>query len=148
MNKIKKQLTILSLFLIIPQLWAHDGKTTKVMEELITFHEFLVKEIPGKIDTKNLIRLLGDGADRKRGSEIFERAIPFAKKLGDADSLEDKRNAYALLVEELSSLIGHHDKSNAVLFYCPMENKKWVSRGERIVNPYLKNMRNCGGIQK
>ena len=58
--------------------------------------------------------------------------------------MQDKKNAYSQLVESLSSVVGHHDKSKANLFYCPMEKKKWIAKGDNIVNPYLKDMRDCG----
>lgn len=123
---------------------AHDGKTTLVMEEMIKIHDALVKETSGKIDTKKLTELLAKGADGNKNTEVFKKAIPFVKKLGKAESLQDKRTAYSLLVEVLSSVVGHHDKSKANLFYCPMEKKKWIAKGDQIVNPYLKDMRDCG----
>ncbi len=146
MNKVK---TMLTGFLILfgTTVWGHDGKTTPVMEEMIKLHEALVKETPGKLDTKRLTELLAKGADSKKDTEIFTKAIPLAEKLGAAVTLQDKKNAYSQLVESLSSVVGHHDKSKANLFYCPMEKKKWIAKGDNIVNPYLKDMRDCGEKQ-
>ena len=104
----------------------------------------LVKETSGKLDTKKLTELLAKGADDKKDTETFKKAIPLTEKLGKAETLKDKLSAYSLLVNELSSVVGHHDKSKANLFYCPMEKKKWIAKGDSIVNPYLKDMRDCG----
>ncbi len=143
MNKIKT-MVIGILFLFGTTAWAHDGKATLVMEEMIKFHEALVKETSGKLDTKKLTELLAKGADDKKDTETFKKAIPLTEKLGKAETLKDKLSAYSLLVNELSSVVGHHDKSKANLFYCPMEKKKWIAKGDSIVNPYLKDMRDCG----
>lgn len=144
MNIISKTLIIGVLCFFTTQAGAHNGKATLVMEEMIKFHEALVKETSGKIDTKTIIELLSKGADDKKDTETFKKAIPLAEKLGKAESLQDKKNAYSQLVESLSSVVGHHDKSKANLFYCPMEKKKWIAKGDNIVNPYLKDMRDCG----
>ena len=143
MNKLKT-MVIGNLFLFGTTAWAHDGKATLVMEEMIKFHEALVKETSGKLDTKKLTELLAKGADDKKDTETFKKAIPLTEKLGKAETLKDKLSAYSLLVNELSSVVGHHDKSKANLFYCPMEKKKWIAKGDSIVNPYLKDMRDCG----
>ncbi|MBP9889102.1 MAG: DUF3347 domain-containing protein [Leptospiraceae bacterium] len=143
MNKLKT-MVIGILFLFGTTAWAHDGKATLVMEEMIKFHEALVKETSGKLDTKKLTELLAKGADDKKDTETFKKAIPLTEKLGKAETLKDKLSAYSLLVNELSSVVGHHDKSKANLFYCPMEKKKWIAKGDSIVNPYLKDMRDCG----
>lgn len=146
MNKLKT-MVIGILFLFGTTAWAHDGKATLVMEEMIKFHEALVKETYGKLDTKKLTELLAKGADDKKDTETFKKAIPLTEKLGKAETLKDKLSAYSLLVNELSSVVGHHDKSKANLFYCPMEKKKWIAKGDNIVNPYLKDMRDCGEKQ-
>jgi hypothetical protein len=146
MNKIKK-ITIGILFLFGTTAWAHDGKATQVMEEMVKFHDALVKETSGKLDTKKLTELLTNGADDKKDTETFKKAIPLADKLGKAESLKDKLSAYSLLVNELTSIVGHHDKSKANVFYCPMEKKKWIAKGDTIINPYLKDMRDCGEKQ-
>ena len=143
MNKLKT-MVIGILFLFGTTAWAHDGKATLVMEEMIKFHEALVKETSGKLDSKKLTELLAKGADDKKDTETFKKAIPLTEKLGKAETLKDKLSAYSLLVNELSSVVGHHDKSKANLFYCPMEKKKWIAKGDSIVNPYLKDMRDCG----
>ena len=143
MNKLKT-MVIGILFLFGTTAWAHDGKATLVMEEMIKFHEALVKETSGKLDTKKLTELLAKGADDKKDTETFKKAIPLTEKLGKAETLKDKLSAYSLLVNELSSVVGHHDKSKENLFYCPMEKKKWIAKGDSIVNPYLKDMRDCG----
>ena len=143
MNKLKTMVLGI-LFLFGTTAWAHDGKATLVMEEMIKFHEALVKETSGKLDTKKLTELLAKGADDKKDTETFKKAIPLTEKLGKAETLKDKLSAYSLLVNELSSVVGHHDKSKANLFYCPMEKKKWIAKGDSIVNPYLKDMRDCG----
>jgi hypothetical protein len=147
MNTIFKTMLIWIICFFTTQAWAHDGKTTKVMEEMIKFHDALVKEASGKIDTKNLTELLTKGSDDKKDNEVFKKAIPLAQNLGKAESLQDKKNAYSLLVDGLASVVGHHDKSKANLFYCPMEKKKWIAKGDNIVNPYLKDMRDCGEKQ-
>lgn len=143
MNK-KLTMVIGILFLFGTTVWAHDGKATNVMEEMVKFHEALVKETPSKLDTKTLKALLAKGADDKKDTEIFKKAIPLADNLGKAESLKDKLSAYSQLVEGLSSVVGHHDKSKANLFYCPMVKKKWITKGDKIVNPYGKDMRECG----
>jgi hypothetical protein len=143
MNKIKT-IAIGILFLLGTTVWAHDGKTTQVMEEMVKFHEALLKEASGKLNTKKITELLSKGADSQKGSEIFKKAIPLAEKLGKADSAKDKQEAYAELVEVLSLIVGHHDKSKVSVFYCPMAKKKWIGKGDTIVNPYLKDMRDCG----
>ena len=146
MNNIKK-MVIGTLFLFGTAVWAHDGKATQVMEEMVKFHDALVKETSGKLDTKKLTELLTNGADDKKDTETFKKAIPLADKLGKAESLKDKLSAYSLLVNELTSIVGHHDKSKANVFYCPMEKKKWIAKGDTIINPYLKDMRDCGEKQ-
>ena len=143
MNKIK--ITVIGiLFLFGTIVWAHDGKTTKVMEEMIKLHEALVKESIGKIDTKKAVELLSNGADRKKDTEIFKKAIPLAEKLGKSESIQEKRIAYSQLVEALSTLVGHHDQSKENLFFCPMVKMKWIAKGDKIENPYQKEMRDCG----
>ncbi len=146
MNKLNT-MVIGFVFLFGIAVSAHDGKTTKVMEEMIKFHDALVKESSGKLDTKKLTELLTKGSDDKKDSEVFKKAIPLSEKLSKAENLKDKLNAYSLLVNELATVVGHHDKSKANLFYCPMEKKKWIAKGETIVNPYLKDMRDCGEKQ-
>lgn len=143
MDKLKT-ITIGLLLLFGFSIGAHDGKATQVMEEMVKFHNALVKESSGKFDTKKLIELLSKGADGQKSTETFKKAIPLAEKLGKAESMKDKKNAYSELVDTLSSVVGHHDKSNANLFYCPMEKKKWIAKGDTVVNPYLKDMRDCG----
>ncbi len=143
MNKIKT-ITIGFLILFVTTIWGHDGKTTAIMEEMIKLHEALVKETSTKLDTKKLTELLAKGADSKKDSETFSKAIPIAEKLSKADTLKDKKEFYSLLVESLSSVVGRHDKSNANLFYCPMVKKKWIAKGDKIVNPYSKEMIDCG----
>lgn len=146
MNNVKS--ILIGFFILFgTTIWGHDGKTTPVMEEMIRIHEALVKETAGKLDTKKLSELLAKGADSKKDTEIFTKAIPLAEKLSKAVTLQDKKNAYSLLVEGLAPVVGHHDKSNANLFYCPMEKKKWIARGDQVVNPYLKDMRDCGEKQ-
>ena len=143
MNKIKT-MVIGILFLFGMAVLAHDGKTTKVMEEMIQLHESLVKETEGKLETKKLVGLLNNGSDDKKDSEIFKTAVSIAEKLGKAENQKDKLIVYSQLVEALASTVGHHDKSKANLFYCPMVKKKWIAKGEKIVNPYSKEMRECG----
>ena len=147
MNSILKTILIGVIFYFTTQAWAHDGKATLVMEEMIKIHEALVKETSGKIDTKTIIDLLSKGADGKKDIETFKKAIPLAEKLGKAENLQDKKNTYSQLVDVLASVVGHHDKSKANLFYCPMEKKKWIAKGDNIVNPYLRDMRDCGEKQ-
>ncbi len=144
MNRFWKTAAVGILFLFTIGVWAHDGKATPVMEEMVKFHDALVKETPGRFDTKKLAGLLSKGADNKKDTEIFKKAVPLAEKLGKSESLKDKLDAYSMLVEQLSSVVGHHDKSKANLFYCPMEKKKWISKGDKVVNPYGKDMRDCG----
>lgn len=143
MNKIKRML-ISFLVLFGTTVYGHGNKTSPVMEEMIKLHAALVKETSGKLDTKQLIKLLSKGADNKKDKAIFTKAIPLAEKLSNAVTLQDKKNAYSSLVEGLVPIVGQHDKSNANLFYCPMAKKKWIARGEQVVNPYLKDMRDCG----
>ena len=147
MNSVLKTLVICVAMFFSIQSWAHDGKASLVMEEMVKFHDLLVKEAPGKIDTKTIVELLSKGADGKKDTETFKKAIPLAEKLGMAGNLQDKRNAYSQLVDQLESIVGHHDKSQANLFFCPMAKKKWIAKGEQIVNPYLKDMRDCGEKQ-
>ncbi|HMV43878.1 MAG TPA: hypothetical protein PK079_23735 [Leptospiraceae bacterium] len=127
--------------------WAHNGKATQVMEEMIKFHDALVKETPGKLNTTKLTELLNKGADREKDAEAFKKAIPLAEKLGKLAGMKEKLDVYAELVEILSSVVGHHDKSNANVFFCPMVKKKWIAKGDTIINPYLKDMRDCGEKQ-
>ncbi len=61
--------------------------------------------------------------------------------------MKDKKAADALLVDVISSSLGHDDKAKANLFYCPREKRKWIAKGDSIVNPYLKDMRDCGERQ-
>ncbi len=138
---------VVGLILLSTTVWGHDGKTTKVMEEMIQLHESLVKETPGKLETKKLIQLLTKGSDDKKDSEIFKSAVPLAEKLGKAENQKDKLSSYSQLVDILATTVGHHDKSNANLFYCPMVKKKWIAKGDKIVNPYSKEMRECGEKQ-
>jgi hypothetical protein len=56
MNKLKT-MVIGILFLFGTTAWAHDGKATQVMEEMVKFHDALVKETSGKLDTKKLTEL-------------------------------------------------------------------------------------------
>ncbi|HMV42859.1 MAG TPA: hypothetical protein PK079_23755 [Leptospiraceae bacterium] len=92
----------------------------------------------------SLKKLLEKGADSKKDTESFKKAIPILEKLGQSKALDEKLNLYAELVEILSPTVGHHDKSGANLFYCPMVKKKWIAKGDEITNPYDKSMRNCG----
>jgi hypothetical protein len=146
MNIFKSMAIGLSL-LVGVSISAHDGKTTKVMEEMIKFHDALVKESTGKLDTKKLTELLTKGSDDKKDNEVFKKSVPLSEKLGKAETLQEKRLAYSLLVNELTAIVGHHDKSGANVFYCPMEKKKWIAKGDTIVNPYFKDMRDCGEKQ-
>ena len=143
MNKIRT-IVIGILFLFTLESMAHDGKTTKVMEEMIQLHDWLVKESPNKFNVSKLKTLLEKGGDSKKDTEAFKKAIPLVEKLALADSKKAKLEVYSELVETLSSTVGNHDKSGANVFYCPMVKKKWISKGEIIVNPYDKDMRNCG----
>jgi|JI9StandDraft_1071089.scaffolds.fasta_scaffold25381_4 hypothetical protein len=145
--KIFKSIAI-GFFLLGTTIWGQDSKTTKVMDEMIQIHESLVKETAGKLETKKLVGLLNKGSDDKKDSAVYKAAVPFAEKLGKADNQNDKLNTYSQLVEALAATVSHHDKSKANLFYCPMVKKKWIAKGEKIVNPYSKDMRECGEKQQ
>jgi len=143
MNKLKT-MAIGFVFLFGITVSAQDLKTAKVMEELFQLHDLLVKESPSKWNVKKLETLLEKGGDSKKDTEVFKKAKLALIKLGEADSLPAKRDAYAELIEILSVVALQNDKSGARVFYCPMVKKKWISKGDTIVNPYDKEMRNCG----
>jgi hypothetical protein len=48
--------------------------------------------------------------------------------------------------ENTASLAQMSQISGYNKFYCPMVNKYWVSKGEKIENPYAAEMRDCGEI--
>ena len=144
MKQVYKITLVGILFLLGSQVWGEETKTTKVLEELFQLHDMLVKESTSKLNVKQLEKLLKQGGDSKQDSETFNKAIPSLQKLEKANSLESKKNAYAELIETLSIVVKQNNKAGANVFYCPMVKKKWISKGEIIVNPYDKDMRNCG----
>lgn len=144
MKQIFKITIVGILFLLGSQVWSEETKTTKVLEELFQLHDKLVKEPTSKLNVQQLEKLLKQGGDSKQDSEIFKKAIPSLQKLDTANSLESKRNAYAELIETLTIVVKKNNKAGANVFYCPMVKKKWISKGETIVNPYDNDMRNCG----
>ena len=106
MNKIRT-IVIGILFLFTLESMAHDGKTTKVMEEMIQLHDLLVKESPNKFNVSKLKTLLEKGGDSKKDTEAFKKAIPLVEKLALADSKKAKLEVYSELVETLSSTVGN-----------------------------------------
>lgn len=140
---------ITGLFLSIAvsgSLFAHAGKETFVLEEVARIHTELFEGKTGTIDTKKLVGLLKEEADRKKDTSAFKQALPFAEKLGKVTDEEQKRELFYRLSSELEPIVGHHDQSGVSIFYCPMVKKKWIAKGKEIRNPYLSNMKNCGQI--
>ncbi|PJZ70217.1 hypothetical protein CH373_12645 [Leptospira perolatii] len=144
----RKFLTIFALcnILTIQNMFAHEGKETFVLREVARIHSELYEGKTGKIDTAKLVQLLKGEADRKKDTEYFKKAIPFAEKLGSTTNEAEKRELFHKLSVELIPVVGHHDKSGVSVFYCPMAKKKWIALGKEVRNPYDPKMKQCGEV--
>jgi hypothetical protein len=111
---------------------------------MIQIHESLVKDSSKPVNVSSLISLLSKGGEGKKDGESFKKSLPVAKKLETAKDEKSRLEAFAELSEILSAIVGYHDKSGASVFYCPMVKKKWIAKGNEVVNPYYKDMRDCG----
>lgn len=145
MLKVSRKIAVAFVVGLFPAVVAaHEGKATEVMTEMANYHDAFVNDANAKIDTTKLVGLLKSGGDSKTEKDAFAAALPLAVKLGKAGSAKERLDVYAELTEKLAPLHGLHDKSGTSIFYCPMVKKKWVARGDAVVNPYGKDMRSCG----
>ena len=87
---------------------------------MIQLHESLVKETQVNWKQKANSASLTKGSGMIKRFRDFKSAVPLAEKLGKAENQKIKLSSYSQLVEMLATTVGHHDKSNANLFYCPM----------------------------
>ncbi|MBK8399025.1 MAG: DUF3347 domain-containing protein [Leptospiraceae bacterium] len=131
-------------FLLVTNTFAEEEKSVQISEELVKFHDALMQEKPEKLNVSKLTSILSKGLKDKKDKEIYQKALPLAKKIGDAGNSQEKLDTYAAIVEILEPIVKGKNKSNANLFYCPMAKKKWMAKGDKIVNPYYKDMRDCG----
>ncbi|GBF37626.1 LIC13259/LIC11441 family protein [Leptospira johnsonii] len=136
----------LIFLLTIGNLLAHEGKETFVLREVAKIHSSIYSETSGNLDVQRLVQLLKENADHKKDTEKFKKALPIAEELGKTMDLSKKRELFERLSKELESIVGHHDKSEVSVFYCPMLKKKWLASGKEIRNPYDSKMKNCGEI--
>lgn len=121
---------------------AHSGQATAVVNELAEYHDSLFANPEAAIDTSRLQELLKAAGDSEKMTAIFASALPLARKLGETTNAVDRLDAYAALVDRLREIVGHHDESQARLFYCPMAKKYWIAHGE------TPDMRTCGTRKK
>lgn len=51
---------------------------------------------------------------------------------------------YSRFSQDLEVLVKAVGLENVYKFYCPMNKKYWVDRGDKVKNPYSPEMRDCG----
>jgi hypothetical protein len=91
----------------------------------------------------------------KAAETLGESATPIvaaAKMLEDASDLKAARQAFGTLSE---SVFAYAKASGATMpdgvktAYCPMVNKSWLQKGDKIQNPYYgSEMLECGSFRK
>jgi hypothetical protein len=105
-------------------------------------------------DTVDTVK--GDAVQIGKAAEALgESATPIvaaAKMLEDASNLKAARQAFGTLSE---SVFAYAKASGATMpdgvktAYCPMVNKSWLQKGEKIQNPYYgSEMLECGSFRK
>lgn len=84
-----------------------------------------------------------------------KKAADEASKVANASSLDDQRNAFSNLSNEIASLVkgGKLSMGELYLEYCPMANNNegayWVSNEKAIKNPYFGDkMMKCGSVKE
>jgi hypothetical protein len=74
-----------------------------------------------------------------------------AKRLEDAGSIKDARKAFGEVSDALFAYIkatGASMPSGVKTAYCPMVNKSWLQKGDKIQNPYYgSEMLDCGSFR-
>ena len=101
----------------------------------------------------------GSLADAQKAAEKLATSIPAndsahqkeltalsdqAKAISTSKDIKDARNAFAGMTEPMKELAGS-TKLEAHEFYCPMVNKSWLQKSDKVQNPYLgKSMPGCG----
>lgn len=139
-----KRIFLLLIFICASGIAAEDSKLPQVFDEVFKIHKALLEETSGKIDVKDLEKLLSSKSKVSEEEAVFKKALPIVKKLAKAEDLSDKRDLFASLSDSLSTLVVNKNKSGAGVFYCPMVKKKWIAKGDTITNPFDKEMRGCG----
>jgi Cu(I)/Ag(I) efflux system membrane fusion protein len=75
-----------------------------------------------------------------------------AKTVGGATDLKTAREAFGALSDAVIAAAkaeGWKDLSDVKLAYCPMVNRSWMQKGEKIRNPYYgAGMLECGEFKK
>jgi hypothetical protein len=86
--------------------------------------------------------------------KLGEPAKPIAaaaKRLEDAGSIKDARKAFGEVSDALFAYIkatGASMPSGVKTAYCPMVNKSWLQKGDKIQNPYYgSEMLDCGSFR-
>lgn len=75
-----------------------------------------------------------------------------AQKLGAAADLKAARDAFGRVSDELFAYVksqGATVPASVKTVYCPMANKSWLQKGDKIQNPYYgTEMQECGEFKK
>ncbi|MBM9500859.1 hypothetical protein JWG44_11425 [Leptospira sp. 201903071] len=135
-----------AIFLSFGSLLAHKGKATFVLEEFSKLTDRIELEKDGEVVTEALEILLEKGGEKEKDSEIFKKALPIVRELGKTRDSKIKREFYSELVILFQQVIGYHDRSGAVLYYCSKTGKQWITNSEIVKNPFDKKNKSC--IQK
>lgn len=134
------------IFFSFGSLFSHKGKASFVLEEFSKLTDQIDLEKEGAVRTEPLEVLLEKGGEKEKDSDIFKKALPIVKELRKTTDSKTKQRFYSELVVLLQQVIGYHDRSGAILYYCPKTGKQWITNFEIVTNPFDRKNTSC--IQK
>lgn len=104
-------------------------------------------EIQGKLATDNfsgVTSLANKFAESEKGS----KAEKIAKQLSQSKNIEEARNHFKHLSEEVIASTSKKDLGDLKVASCPMAKAKWIQKGTDVRNPYYgSSMLECGSIE-
>ncbi|TGK01168.1 hypothetical protein EHQ53_09400 [Leptospira langatensis] len=116
----------------------------RLFQRLTVFHEQLLSSDEKRTNPKGLANLIREVKEKAQDARIlYAKALTFAELLEKARSREDQEFLFAELSHTLKD---RAPKFEFHAFYCPVTNKTWIAKGEKVRNPYLIDARESGTI--
>lgn len=118
-----------------------------ILDENQKIHEYLFKNDTGIPSIENLQKVVS-----LVKSENKDLAVKYSELKQNLQNINFKTRkdfiiGYSVFSENLAGILKKYKLTGTYHhFYCPMEEKSWVSKGIKIENPYAPEMRDCGEI--
>ena len=80
-------------------------------------------------------------------SKEITESISLLEKINSTKK-DEYMSSLSTVSENIGTLAKQAELTEFNKFYCPMVNKYWVAKGQKIENPYAPEMRECGEVIK